>query len=99
MSKVRTGGVKKDVFASFYACIKNLFLAWDVPIINNITSLLQKIMKSWCPHSGKHTLCLKSGFSLLSNNHTYACQIQQEEYYNKLESSMTLVDVEKVMVQ
>lgn len=70
-----------------------------MPIMNNITSTLQKIMKSSGPHSGTHTLRLKSKFLLLSNNHTYVCKTQLEEYHNKLESSMTLVKVEKIMSQ
>lgn len=41
----------------------------------------------------------KQVFLLLSNNHIYACKIQLEEYYNKLENSITLIKVEKFMLQ
>lgn len=75
---------------------KNIVIAWDFSWLLWTTSL-QKIMKSWGPHSGTHTLRLKSKFSLLSNNHIYVCKTHLEEYYNKLESSRTLVKVEKIM--
>lgn len=98
LPQIKTGKVRENEIHSLYACIKSFHSLGHAYYEQHQKHFIRNDEVS-VPALRETYSMPKKQFSSLSNNHICACKIQLEGYHNKLESTVTLVNVERTMSQ